>query len=103
MSNLSLSLSLSERMSSGEDCADDRGGGTGALHQIQRDLPQPTHPAGAGGSAQNLWYVHTNTHTHTGTHAHTHRHAHTQARTHAHTHSHMQAQTHTHTQTHKHI
>lgn len=50
-------LLLSAGMSPGEDSPDDRGGGAGSLHQIQGDLPQPTHPAGAGSAPEDLWSV----------------------------------------------
>ena len=56
-SPFSLSLSLSAGMSSREDRADVWGGGAGAVHQVPRDLPQPAHPAGARGPAQDLWSV----------------------------------------------
>lgn len=49
--------SSSARMSSGEDSPDDGGRGPGPLHQIQGDLPQPAHPAGAGGASEDLWSV----------------------------------------------
>lgn len=51
------SLLSSARMSPGEDCPDDRSRGAGPLHQIQGDLPQSAHPAGAGGPPQDLWSV----------------------------------------------
>lgn len=42
-----LFLLISTGMSPGEDSPDDGGRGAGPLHQIQGDLPQPAHPAGA--------------------------------------------------------
>ena len=57
MPNVSSSLLSSARMPTGQDRPDDGGGGAGPLHQVQRDLPQPAHPAGAGGPAQDLWSV----------------------------------------------
>lgn len=52
-----FSVLSSTGMSPGEDSPDDRGGGAGPLYQIQGDLPQPAHPAGAGGSLEDLWSV----------------------------------------------
>ncbi len=37
-----------------EDRADDGGRGSGFVHQITRDLPQPADPTGTGGSTQDL-------------------------------------------------
>lgn len=42
-----FSLLSSTRMSPRQDSPDDRGRGAGPLYQIQGDLPQPAHPAGA--------------------------------------------------------
>lgn len=47
----------SPRKSPGEDRPDDRGGGAGPVHQIQGDLPQSAHPAGARGASEDLWSV----------------------------------------------
>lgn len=52
-----FSLLSSTGMSPGEDSPDDRGRGARPLHQIQGDLPQPAHPAGAWGTPEDLWSV----------------------------------------------
>ena len=57
MPNASSSLPSSARMPTRQDRPDDRGRGAGPLHQVQGDLPQPAHPAGAGGPPQDLWSV----------------------------------------------
>lgn len=54
---LTVNVFCSARMPSGEDSPDDGGRGARALHQIQRDLPEPAHSAGAGGASQDLWSV----------------------------------------------
>ena len=55
--DFSFCLYFSARMPSREDSPDDGGGGPGPLYQIQGDLPQPAHPARAGGTSEDLWSV----------------------------------------------